>query len=291
MPNARQEIIKKAKDQPLLSQTAMKLMELMRDEDHEHSDVTRVVENDSVLTAEVLKAVNSAAYGLREKVTSVSQAIAYLGENIIVGIAFNTLNSSFFQKPLNGYESPQGELWKHSLKTAIAARILSKQAKQHVSSELAFTAGILHDIGKSILSDFLRGTPHDLIEYIEKGEIKSYVQAEEQAVGISHDELGYELSLHWNIPEPLPTVIRYHHRPAEAPESLQPLVYIIHLADMVAMMTGSATGSDAMLYPIDNKYPDFFILNPKSLEDLVMNVLSEFEKTEKMLFGQQKENG
>ena len=286
----RPDILTKIRQTPLLSHSAMRLMELVGDEDHGLQDVVRVVECDSVLTANVLKVVNSAALGLRTTIETVNRAVMYLGEKMVVGIALSTSADQVYHGALGGYESLRGDLWKHSLLTAIAARQLAEYAKKEVSPGLAFTAGILHDIGKSILSEFLKGQPREMLKRIDSGQARDYLKAEEEMLGTNHGQIGGALASHWNLPETLREVIQYHHEPAKAEKSCLHLTYVVHLSDIVAMMGGLGTGADAMAYNLDANYPFYIDIDRKSLEKLMMGAIIEFEKTEAMLFGQGKGN-
>ncbi|MDY7001635.1 MAG: HDOD domain-containing protein, partial [Thermodesulfobacteriota bacterium] len=274
-----------------LSHSSLRLMEVMGDEDHSLRDVVRIVESDAVLTAEVLKVVNSAAFGLRRPVDSLARAITFLGEKMIVGIAIGSCAPQVFNQPLDGYESERGELWAHSLRTGIAARELAPMARDEVNPDIAFTAGILHDIGKSVLSEFLRGLPREMVQSLDRHEVQDYLQTEEAAVGVNHCAAGGELAENWKLPQPLRAVILHHHKPSEAEPQYRTLVYVVHLGDLIAMMGGTGTGADTLLYSLDNNYPEFIDIDKAGLEKLMMAVMIEFEKTRALIEGGGKENG
>ncbi len=286
------DIIAKARNLPPLSPSALKLIELMGDEDHGIHEVAQVVEYDSNLTAHLLKVVNSPFFGLREPVTTVRRAITYLGERMVISIALNLCAPHVFHKPLDGYDSRQGELWAHSLKTAFAARELAFNAVgDEVNAELAFTAGIVHDIGKSVLSQYLTGLPEKMAEKFDRGEVQNHLEAEEAVVGTNHCAIGYELAKHWRLPPALLSTILHHHTPAKADPPYRPLAYIIHLGDMVSMMEGAATGGDALAYPLDADYPKYVKINRPGLYRLLLTVTTEFERARSSFMGDEKEEG
>lgn len=268
-----------------MSSTATRLMELVGDEDHGLGDIVRIVEFDAGLTAQILKVVNSPVFGLRQPVETVQRAVAYLGEKMVVGIAIGSCAPQIFHRPLEGYDSGPEDLWEHSLKTAIASRELALLAKSKVSPEVAFTAGILHDIGKSVLSYFLRGRTEEMVLRFERGETSDYIQGEEAVVGTNHCKVGLEMARHWRLPDPLQGVIMHHHYPGRALEGYRPLVYTVHLGDMVAMASGAGTGIDAMGYRLDGAYKDFLLVDRDGLEKLVMSVIVEFERARASIFG------
>ncbi|MFZ5570552.1 MAG: HDOD domain-containing protein [Thermodesulfobacteriota bacterium] len=283
------EIIQKAHQMPLLSSSSMRLLEIIADPDHSIQDVAKIVVTDSALTAKILELVNSAAFGLRQEISSVAHALPYVGEKSVVALAMNLASPQVFNRPLLGYESQKGELWAHGLRTAIAANELSGYAHEKILAGVAYTAGILHDIGKSVLSKFLTGLPAEMLKKLEKEEVRDYLEAEEAMVGANHCIIGAELAKHWKLPANLQAAIRHHHKPAEAEEAHRPLVYVIHLADMVAMMGGTGTGTDTLGYTLDQNYTKYIAITTSGMDNLMMTVMIEFDKTRTALFGAGKD--
>ncbi len=286
----QEELQKVVNSVPMLSPSASQLIQITSQADHDLMDVIDLVRTDASLTARVLKIVNSAAFGLINTITSIDRAISYLGERIIVGIAVGDSAGKLFEKELSGYESAGGDLWKHDLRTAIAAREVVTQSGVDISSELAFTAGLLHDIGKSIISDYLHGSVTDAVEMITTDEDLDYLDAEEKLVGFDHTRAGYELARAWKLPEELAEVILHHHEPINAKEEYRALVYAVHLGDNIAMMGGFGTGSDSMRYKLDPEYTHYINIGPKTLASIMLNVDIEFEKLESSFTGSGDEN-
>ncbi|MCD6580823.1 MAG: HDOD domain-containing protein [Desulfuromusa sp.] len=287
---SQEELQKIVKSVPMLSASASQLLQLTARADHDLIDVINLVRNDANLTARVLKIVNSAAFGLINNITSVDRAISYLGERIIVSIAIGDCAGKLFEKELSGYESAGGDLWKHDLRTAIASREVVTQSGADISPELAFTAGLLHDIGKALISDYLQGTVAEAVELITTEEGLDYLDAEEKLVGFDHTRAGYELAKEWNLPDELAEVILYHHEPSKASEEFRPLVYAVHLGDNIAMLGGFGTGSDSMRYKLDQQYTDYIKIGPKTLATIMLNVDIEFEKLEGSLTSSGEKN-
>lgn len=281
-------IIEKAREMPVMSYSAMRLLEVLGDENHSLADVAKIVETDAALTVEVLRLVNSAAFNLRYQVDTVAKALPYTGEKVIAGIALKTCAPRLFNRPLSGYESRKGEMWAHSLRTAIAAGELAPRSKESILPGLAFTAGILHDIGKPVLSMFMGGKAADLLNEIDEGEAHDFFEAEQIIFGTNHCEVGGELARHWKLPEHLQAVIQHHHKPADAPETHRCLVYLIHLADMISMMGGAGTGADSLAYQIDEKYGDYINLDRSVLDSLMIAVAIEFAKMQSSVFGERE---
>ncbi len=277
----REEIQKVIKSVPLLSASAAQLLRTTTDPDHDLMDIVKVVKTDATLTARVLKVVNSAAFGLINEISSLDRAISYLGERLIVGIAIGDCAAQLFDKELKGYEGEHGALWRHDLRTAIASREVVVQSNSDINPDLAFTAGLLHDIGKALISDYLQGTAGEVLEKIESEEFDDYLSAEEELIGFDHPRAGYELALAWKLPEAIAEVIRFHHTPADAREEFQELVYAVHLGDNIAMMGGGGTGADSMRYKLDTNYTRLIDLQPDALAKVMLTVNEEFIKLER----------
>ncbi len=281
--NRQAEIARAIQAAPLLSPIANKLLQVTARSDHEMKEVIDLVKCDSLLTARILRVVNSAAMGLVHPIGSVDHAVSYLGERMVVGIAVAECTSEFFGKPLEGYEGESGQLWRHELFTAIASRAVARHARAPLPADLAFTAGLLHDIGKAILSEFLRGTSLELVADIVRGGTADYLAGEQERVGLDHAEVGFELARHWKLPDALTQVIRHHHHPETAAPGLRPLVYAVHLGDILAMMGGHGTGSDSMKYHLHQGYAEHFTISKDDLALLLLECSDEFRKVEASL--------
>lgn len=268
---------------PLFSPSALQLLQVIADPDHDLDDVVKIVKFDSALTMRVLKAVNSPVYGLVSDVTSIDRALSYLGERMVVSIAVQENAGQLLNKPLEGYLGEQGALWRHDLFSAIASREVARYAKGDFDLDLAFTGGLLHDIGKSVFSSFWKDMAEEALGQIDEGVVADYLMAEQDLAGLDHTEVGYEMARHWQLPEALQMVILHHHHPAEAAEWVQPLVYAVHIGDIVSMMAGCDTGSDGLKYQLDPGYKEFFNLSPSSLAEIVLNAQEEFSKAEESL--------
>lgn len=276
------------KEMPMLSVVASRLLELVGDRNYSINDISRIVENDAYLTSRVLRVANSAAYSPIEPIQTVDKAISYLGEKMLIGIAVGSGSAKVFSKTLDGYEGRAGELWDHSLRTAIASRELATFVIKEISPNLAFTAGLLHDIGKSVISDFLGGTARQLTSLCDKGTVEDYLAAERETTGTDHCETGFLLAEHWRLPSRLKAAIRYHHHPGQAEEDNKSIVYAVHLGDIVSMMGGAGTGADTLAYKIDDNYDKYIEIGKDDLSIVLLRVEEEFSRTKKFVFGSEE---
>ena len=278
------ESIKKAiLDTPLLSPSTAQLLELIAQPDYELDDIIRIVKHDAPLTARLLRVVNSPVYRPATPITSVDRAVIFLGSRVVVSLAIAAGTGNLLTATLSGYEGEQATLWRHNLFCALASRTVARFGRGACAPDAAFTAGLLHDIGKGVLSQFLNGSAGALLNKISSGQLRDYLQAESGLLGQDHTQVGYELARHWKLPQALQAAIRHHHHPGKASEEYQALAYAVHLGDVVAMMGGYGTGSDSLQYALAGDYQRFFPLSEADLAQVLLNATEEFTQLSQSL--------
>ncbi len=280
------EILAAIKKVPLIPTSGTQLLQLANQKDHNLTDIINIIKCDAALTGYILKTVNSAAMSRGKEITSLDRAVSLVGEDMILSIVFSEAAAQLFHADLDGYAANQGDLWRHNLRSAIAAKKIAPYAKLEVNPDTAFTCGLMHDLGKAIISHYLEGTTEEMVAAVDHGDFKDYSVAEHEKIGFNHSEIGFELAKHWGLPEPLPSVIRYHHHPQEGNIELQPLLFVVHLADIVSMMTGSGTGADSMRHSIDPAYSDYIDLSRDDIARIIFEVEIEFNTIMSSLSGE-----
>ncbi len=279
-----QDITKRINDFPMLSAVASRLLAISGDDRTALKDIVKIVEKDAFLASRILKISNSAAYSRGQQVATIGEAIVRLGEKTVVGVAMES-SLSIYKQPLSGYESAAGDLWNHSLHTAICAREIARFAHPEVSFDLAYTSGLMHDIGKPVISDFMARDTKVMADQCDHHLVGDFAGAEKGILGIDHTEAGYELARHWRLPKPLCAVIRHHHKPSVADSEFRCLTYVVHIADILSMMEGVGTGADVLSYRMDEGYEQYLNLTKENLAEIVLSVQDEFAKTQKFIFG------
>jgi putative nucleotidyltransferase with HDIG domain len=138
--------------------------------------------------------------------------------------------NNFFNQSATGYSLCKGGLYHHAVGTAVIAEKLADLTGK-VELSMAYTAGLLHDIGKVVLDQFVNsGFPLFYRQLNEEG--KNFSEVEKQVLGINHAEVGASLGLKWSFPESLVETIRHHHNPENAQQHNE-LVHIVYLADLL----------------------------------------------------------
>jgi HD-like signal output (HDOD) protein len=201
------------------------------------TDISRIVERDPSLTANILKVANSPYYGMGQKVASLKLALTILGLTEIINIVTGISIVRLFPTGRKKGSFDRVKFWQHSFGCATASRMLANDLKFETEG-VEFVAGLIHDVGKLILDQYFHPKLREIIKLREKEGIGE-IEAEERILGVGHATLGSWLAQNWNLPSTLIEAIAHHHRPLDvlalAPPSREPaLSAIVHLADILA---------------------------------------------------------
>jgi len=276
------EIINKVKNLPPISQAALKLVSLLEQASISNEEVVQVIKCDNVLTAKLLRACNSPYFGLEEPVASVDQAVLMLGHQQILHIVLTLAFGSAMVVPLPGYAVEASELWQHSLITATAAEIVAAEAyDMNVEAPVAFTVGLLHDIGKLVMSQAIKPEIQaEIRDLIEKQKC-SRSEAEKVVLGTDHGEVGACLLQSWRLPEEVIEAVLNHHNPIVEPRPK--LSVITHVANCLAHLAGSAPGWDGFAVRVDPKAIAALNIDEARIEGMVVLVRDASSKVDEFM--------
>lgn len=277
-----QEIVNQVKNLPPISQAALKLVNLLDSSEVSNEEVVQVIKCDNVLTAKLLRACNSPYFGLEEPVSSDDQSVLMLGHQQILHIVLTVAFGTAMVVPLPGYAVEANELWRHSLITASAAEIIvAETSGMNVEAPVAFTVGLLHDIGKLALGQALTPEIQAAIRHLIESEQLSRSEAEKQIIGTDHGEVGACLLRGWNLPEDILEATANHHNPVYEPRPR--LSVITHLANYLAHLAGSAAGGDGFAVRVNPQAVAALNINEERLEALVAEVLGSFDRVDSFM--------
>ena len=215
-----------------LPKIAGRILELLDDPNATADDLQKVIAGDPVLSARVLKVVNSSFYGMPAAVSSIKQAVVMLGLSGVKNIALAaSLSKLFGGRHSPGDLDPQGP-WQHSTGVAAAAKLISG----HIGGdgESLFLAGLLHDVGTLIAMQAMRQQFAELIEDRKGLTEDAYTDMERRILGTTHEELGAALCRRWNFPKEIQAAVEFHHRPDATDGELRRVAQIVYVADHLA---------------------------------------------------------
>jgi putative nucleotidyltransferase with HDIG domain len=169
-----------------------------------------------------------------------------------------------------------GELWKHSVTTAVAAQLIASKVGD--DQNVAFTAGLLHDIGKVILSNALEHTYAKLVEETEINQT-ALLETEKKLLGVHHAEIGGRLLARWKFPAPLVAAVWFHHLPRGA-KPHDRLASCVYLADLISHFLGHGYGHQAFALRGRAEALEILELKPEDLPFLMIQTVENFHTVE-----------
>jgi putative nucleotidyltransferase with HDIG domain len=247
----QKRVLKRVKDIPSLPQFIVETLNKLDDPASSATDVGNTLSLDQGLVVRVLRLANSAYYGLSRKITGVPEAISYLGFKTVRSIVLAATVYKFMDNSFSGYSLDKGELWRHSQSVAAVSRYLSGRLKI-AESEEAYIGGLMHDIGKIVLNDYVHFGYSIILRLVEEDGVP-FCEAERQVLGFDHAQVGGLVMEQWNLPESYAYITTYHHTPWTLPEELksyQDIIDSVHVSNSICIMLGVGIGADGMQYNI-----------------------------------------
>ena len=265
---------------PPFPATVHKVTCLINNPDSSLSELVEVIRLDQGITANILRMSNSAYFGLRYKVDNVHDAIMFLGKQNVVRAVMAAGTSRFF-KDTPGYDAEAKDLWEHAVGAALMSQILAEKIFKREDPKL-FTAALLHDIGKIILGEFVSEKYHEIKNLISL-KTCSFLEAEEEVLGMNHAGLGGVITAAWHFPQDIQQAIAYHHRPDRHPTTASPMPWLIHLADQACLMMGIGYGTDGLSYHGLDEAMSRFGFSHKDFEEAMNLLFTELDSARELI--------
>ncbi len=275
-----EKILQSIRKLPAFPASVQKVAELLRDDDYSTQDLVKVIQYDQAITANIMKMSNSAYFGSRQKIRTVHEAVVFLGRRHLQSAVFTAGASRFFQASKGGYVDKGKALWEHSVAVAVMSQILSRQLRKREDQEL-YTAALMHDIGKLILGEFVQDA-FEKIQALMDRRSCSFLEAEEEILGINHAELGGRIADQWNFPPAIRDGIAFHHRP-DLLEDENSNAGLIYLSDQFCLMAGIDGGLDGLAHRGIGSVMKQFQLREVDLEKNLIVLLDELDKAADVL--------
>ena len=238
------DVVRQLQNLPTLSAVVVDMFNCIDQEDIDIGTLARKVSYDQALTAKTLRFANSSFFGSQSKVTTIQQAISLLGvQSVRHLITATALTGSFPEGDCEGFESIT--FWKHSIATAVCCKVLAMHLK--LNQDFAFTAGLLHDIGRLVLVSRFPREYAAVIAWRARVDC-SLLDAERTVLGTDHVVTGLALAAHWNFSETIQKAIAGHH----APETFghASIASIVHVANSIVQGLDLGATEDDLVAPV-----------------------------------------
>ncbi len=257
---------------PPLPISVMKLTEMIADSVVGVKEYKKIIEMDPVLTASVLRWANSSWSQSQTTITTVEKAATRLGADNILQLALGVHMMATMRKVLGKVDISENVLWRHSMSTALAARIIVDKLKWELPSG-AYSAAVIHDIGKILIARHLTyDETNELINQTAQEQGCTYVEAEEKVMRTNHVTLGIDIATHWRLPDELVETVANHHR--LSPEG-KPILKTVQLANALVAKLGMSAGTTVR----DQEAQELFVTALAIDEPLLIATQDEIKNT------------
>ncbi|MFZ7125424.1 MAG: HDOD domain-containing protein [Desulfobacterales bacterium] len=270
-----ESVVRNIEDLPTLPRTVLRITEGINNPKSSARDLAKVITDDQVLTARLLKLVNSSFYGFPQRITTVTGAIVLLGFDAIRNLLLSTSVFDLFTGDTKALLAQREALWDHSLGTAVAAKAIAQELGSDRIEEI-FVCGLLHDIGKIVQMLYLQEHYLQILDIMAHKKI-SFVEAEAETGALSHADIGHLLASRWNLPPVVAVTIDHHH----APRSDHPYpteTAIVHLADFISQSLAFGRETTERMPPIHLEAVDRLGVSAGRIEAVMIEAEKEFQE-------------
>ena len=279
----KRKILAAIDEVPSLPSAVIQLRQYLNDPNVNFDNLSHVLQHDPGLTANILQLANSAYFGWSRQIKSVREAITRLGTDRIFQMVLCMSVAPLVRKPIHGYDMDSDGLWEHSIAVAICCEQLAERLRLPIARE-AFTAGLLHDLGKVVLGTFVE-VDDEPIKAIVVGDNVAFNEAERMVLGLDHAEVAGELLKRWNLPDEVVESARWHHEPEHTSTSARELTDLVHVADSLCIRMGWGMGVDARQYRLDASAFSRLGITPMLAEETMEAVTKGLEELKELFLG------
>lgn len=254
---------------PSLPTIYTKLSHLLHSSNTTMQMIGNVIAEDQVMSAKVLRLVNSGFYGFPKKIGSLDRAVVILGQNEIKSLVLATSMLKVFPLSELNRIFDINKLWEHSISCAVASRILAEAAFVKNPEEV-FAAGLLHDIGKLVL---IMSSPEDFLNVINEIQDSgsSFIETEKKILGFNHIQIGKALAEKWDFPSETIDMIVYHHYP-DLSGNISKEIAAIHLGNILSIALSLGTSGEKRVPMLNKNAWQTLDLKLSQLESIMVRV-------------------
>jgi putative nucleotidyltransferase with HDIG domain len=267
------EFINSVKTVPPAPKVLPELLTLLNRPNTDADKVVKLISYDPGLSIAVLQATNSAFFATGAQTADISEAVRRLGFSQIFQIVCAVTGGKSLAPPQQGYGIDKGELWLHAVTAAVAAQLIAR--KNDDDENTVFTATLLHDLGKIVLSEALSSKYAGVMEEVESKQ-RSFQEAEKKILGVEHAEIGGRLLARWKFPQNVVSAVWFHHNPKGAGKDAKLAAYV-YTGNLIAHMMGNGFGHAP--FAMKNRPEAFGLINLQE-EAVPLFMMETFQKME-----------
>ena len=265
------EVLSRIHKLPSLPAVVMELLASMAQDDVDIDVLAKKIAQDQALTAKTLRLANSSFYGMAHQITTIQEAISILGFRTVRSLVTTAALIGTFAGNSNGKFNAT-PFWRHSIAAAVCARELASQRK--LNPEYAYTAGLLHDIGRLVLVTQFQDNYEATMTYRLQHDCQLF-DAEHAVLGIDHAAVGHALTQHWKFPEAIQRAIACHHSPEI--HDTAPLTLVVLASDVIAHALDLSKDEDDTVPPVPEALWQQLGMDEATLLNIFKNAEMQFE--------------
>lgn len=243
---AQAEVARNIRDLPALPTIVLELIRTFDQPDVDVGKLAETISHDQALAARTLRVANSSFYGLASKVKTINQAIMVLGFDTVRSLV--SAGAIVHALPGAGGHLDLAQFWRHSMATAVCARNIARRTR--LNQDYAFLSGLLHDIGRLVLATRFPQQYAAAMAWRDQQDAWQ-VDAEQQVLGIDHQQVGLMLAETWKFPALIQRAIGNHHAPAV--DDLGDVPSIVHVANAIVHALDLGGEADSLVPPVSDQ--------------------------------------
>jgi putative nucleotidyltransferase with HDIG domain len=275
-----QIVIKEIKNLKPIPAVVTSLLEIIDDPNASMNEITKIIQYDPAITADLLRTANSAYFGLKRPAETIQEAAMMLGTDHVVDLVMLKVSAQVAKGTQKGYDLHEGALWKYSVSSALIAKQVAVQLDLPNKNSI-FSASLLKDIGKTVLDKFIRDA-FEKISNLVINENFSFMEAEKQIIGVDHAELGAMIAKMWKFSPRMVGIIRNHHLSSETMVRDKDLA-VVYLSDCICMMMGMGVGADGLAYRFHPQAMDHIGISAEDTLKIIADFACRMDEVERLL--------
>ncbi len=257
--------VEKITSLPTLPGSVTRITHMLDNPETTAAEVGKEIAKDQVLSAKVLKLVNSGFYGFSQPISTIPHAMVLLGFNVVKTLVLSTSVLDMMSQSMSG-------LWQHSLACARTCGIIARQVDMEDPEEISVT-GLLHDLGKVVMEQHVKEAFDEVARLVEERNMLFY-KAEEEVLEMTHANVGGWLLDKWQLPGQLVEPIMYHHdfHPSRTHANR---TAVIHLADILVRAEGFGSGGDRRIPVLSEEAMEVLEFKVDDLQEIMDAMVDE----------------